>query len=317
LPTRSTKRFSRDEFVALFGNVADRCVRLAQEGCIGSIPTLRLFYVAQGDSRQDWADKRDRVGVPQSTLLPFEAVVPMLHGEDGLHRTEIRASPIGVTSEATVVDVCWDNQWVDWIFTGPEAFPMEPFILRGPPLPADWREGQPIPRVPLPSFETAPTGFRWVLTSTECQELSSPTVGVRRAVAERLVGRVLHGFAVEEEVTARLLEIARREPDPKVRRALAQVLSRSTSVEAANLIRNWMSDEDADVRSEAYFAFSEAEQRAQRVESAFEFLLARAPIETVSRSRRALLRAAGSLTEGLPDRKARLEQLRGRPRTPP
>lgn len=134
--------FTRAEMIARLREAAARCARCAREHyCEGPLPE-GVAFTLPGTGR----------------LHGEQEIAALLVREDGWHRPDIRLSPVACTSDALVIELCWPDEWTDRLIIGKDAFPVEPFIVHGPALPPEWNEGDPMPRIRLPSWEGAPTG---------------------------------------------------------------------------------------------------------------------------------------------------------------
>ena len=130
------KLYTRAEMTARLRAEAARCIAdTVPRSCVGDYPEAAAFMLRRG------------------TLCTAADVVEAILREDGWHRPDVRMGPVAHTDDAVVLHVYWaDEGWTDRECQGPHAFPVEPFILVGPPLPHDWSgEGNP-PRVRLPAW---------------------------------------------------------------------------------------------------------------------------------------------------------------------
>ena len=92
------------------------------------------------------------------TLCDAGTVIAALLREDGWHRPDVRVGPLAVTADAIVLEVSFPDEWSDVVPEGELAFPVEPFILVGPALPSSWVDGDPLPRVRLPTWPESGAG---------------------------------------------------------------------------------------------------------------------------------------------------------------
>lgn len=138
------KSFTRDEMGALLARAAARVVeRCRTEWCDPPPPERFVFALSppKGDAP------------PGVVELP--AAVEQLVRPDGSFREWVNLTPVGTAGGATVIELAYPESFTHTLLEGELAFPFEPLLLFGPPLPSDWREGDPIPRLALPPFERA------------------------------------------------------------------------------------------------------------------------------------------------------------------
>lgn len=93
-------------------------------------------------------------GQHMALLSPADIVGELVH-PDGSFREWINLSPVAISQGKTVFKVEFADRFTTRMVVGALAFPFEPFHLLGPNLPANWSEGDPIPKVSLPRLGTA------------------------------------------------------------------------------------------------------------------------------------------------------------------
>ena len=117
-PVFVRKTFSPEQLLALLEAEAARSLRNASERyCEGELPSRVVFTL-------------DR-----ETLCDGPAVIAAILRADGQYRPDVRIGPVAVTRDAVVLEVSHEDSWTDGVLEGELAFPGEPFILVGPPLP--------------------------------------------------------------------------------------------------------------------------------------------------------------------------------------
>jgi hypothetical protein len=146
--------FTKQAFLEMFLKEVTRCVkRCNEESCIGPLPNELLFYRVFNTDEQEWETGLGKVKLPNARLLVKpEKVIDTLLNEKGWYPEWIHISPFAVTPNHLVIEVCPSENITNKRFIE-SSFPKEPFQLRGPSLPPDWRPNQPIPKVKLPSLE--------------------------------------------------------------------------------------------------------------------------------------------------------------------
>lgn len=156
----TTAYFTPASFAALLRSESRRCIRTGTErGWLPAVPEAVLYFFPTGDRCYDLGQDESEVTVQPDSLFSEAKLLPHLfREEDGWFRREIVLSPFALSDGATVIEVALlDPAWTNQVVTGKLAFPHEPFQLRGPRLPPDWREGQPMPMAALPKLREEKT----------------------------------------------------------------------------------------------------------------------------------------------------------------
>lgn len=139
------KVFSVDELAGLLTEAAVHLLNRCRDVYCDPIPPQRfVFLPIPTDEREPYP--------PRRAYSAFEAVRFLLR-DDGAFRDWINVSPVGTRSGSTVLELCYATKFTHRLLAGSLAAPFEPFQLRGPSLPLDWTDGDPVPRVALPELD--------------------------------------------------------------------------------------------------------------------------------------------------------------------
>lgn len=134
------KRFTEDEMMHLLERAAQALLGMCKERFCDPPPPERWLFFLHPKAPADPAP---------SDLLQTHEVVKELVRPDGSFREWINLSPLCVIGDSTVIEVDYPERFTTRLLAGEIAFRFEPFLLLGPPLPLDWREGDPVPKVAL------------------------------------------------------------------------------------------------------------------------------------------------------------------------
>lgn len=145
------KVFTEDEFLEYFWHEVKRCKKNAQEKhCEGKLPDHFIFYDAVLNPSEVKSIQQSKL--PSNTIFYEDEARKLVKNflKDGKHRSWINLSPYGILENKFVIEFSYNpTSWTDRVFIE-SWFPKEPFSLRGPSLPPDWKEGD---KVKLPFIE--------------------------------------------------------------------------------------------------------------------------------------------------------------------
>ena len=99
---------------------------------------------------KDWTE----LELPEARVIDANCVVGSLfEPATEQHREWINLSPLGTLPDALILEVSFSTKWTCSIFTGPDAFPGEPFHLLGPSIPPHVARIEPCPTFVLPTIK--------------------------------------------------------------------------------------------------------------------------------------------------------------------
>ena len=145
--------FTKKEFMGMFMSELNRCYKnCIEKSCKGPIHDNIKIYTPIDNIELEREYGLEKLKLPESALLTIEQAVERIHRDDGWYRIWINISPLAVTANELIIEILYSDKWTNKIIVESYA-PVEPFQLRGPALPPNWRIGDSVPRVKLPILE--------------------------------------------------------------------------------------------------------------------------------------------------------------------